>query len=70
LDAVAQVEPGQDARDVSSRSCWNGGHCRVGDTSGCSQSPKIEVGSNPSDLTPGSCKRETATTASTPRLPL
>jgi YVTN family beta-propeller protein len=34
----------------SSVSVIHGGHCNA-DTSGCSQTPKIQVGSNPSDLT-------------------
>jgi DNA-binding beta-propeller fold protein YncE len=38
-------------RNDSSVSVIYGGHCNAADTSGCSKAPKIQVGSNPSDLT-------------------
>lgn len=38
-------------RNDSSVSVIYSGHCNAADTSGCSQAPKIQVGSNPIDLT-------------------
>jgi YVTN family beta-propeller protein len=56
--AAFQIQVDPSTNDVyvanhndSSVSVIDGEHCNASDTSGCSQIPEIEVGSNPSDLT-------------------